>query len=229
MIARVEGVAADGQAARAQDRARVARRDVGTDAHQREVAGAAAEVGDQHQLLVIQARGVAQRRRDWLELEHHLGEARGRQRRAHPIDRARVVGLRARAPVAHGSADDGPARVAHAGGRAQASQELGDQRLERPVLAADHGARERRAGQVRFDRLDQAPLALGLGVAIDRGRAREDRGVGFEEQHRAPGRGGAAASWQLGQPARFRRRRPVPATCWWYRSRCRRTAPRARS
>ena len=56
--ARVEAVAGDREAARRQHRACVAGR-TRADAHQREVAGAAAEVGDQHQLLVIQPRGVA--------------------------------------------------------------------------------------------------------------------------------------------------------------------------
>ena len=55
---------------------------------------------------MIQARGVAERRRDGLELEDHLGESGQGEGGAHARHRAGVVVFRAGAPVADRPADD---------------------------------------------------------------------------------------------------------------------------
>jgi hypothetical protein len=76
----------------------------------REVAGAAAEVGDQHALVAIEPRGVGVGGGDRLGGEGDLVEAGQRQRGAHPRDRALVVGRRLGAPVGTVADDGGSGR-----------------------------------------------------------------------------------------------------------------------
>jgi hypothetical protein len=152
----------------------------------REVGGAAAEIGDHDLLLAIEPRRVARRRADRLVLEHHVVEPGLGQRVLHPRHRARVVVRRPGAPVAHRPADHRAAPEVDRRRRPDLPQVRRDHVVDLPASAEDRRPRERRARQVRLDRLDQPALPLGLQVARDRRRARRQPAAGLEVQHGAP-------------------------------------------
>jgi hypothetical protein len=188
--ARVEAVAPESHATRRQYDAVVPGGQPGPDAQERKIAGAAAEVGHQDQLFVVEAGRIAKGGGDRLQLEDHLRETSVRQGGAHPAHGAGVVIGIASAPVTHRAPDDGPRGQRVPDGGAKLFEVRGDEALQRPEATADHRAGERGAGQVRLDRLDEAPLPFVLHVPGDGRRASQRRRVRIEMEDRPPGLGG---------------------------------------
>ena len=124
--ARVERVAADADAAGGEHPGAPR-----ADTDHREVGGAAAEVGDDDQLVVIELCGVARRGADRLVLEHDLVEAGLPERLAHSSDGARVVRLVLGAPVADRPADHAAVAEVDRRGRADEPQVRRDHVVER--------------------------------------------------------------------------------------------------
>ena len=186
----------------------------------REVGRAAAEVGHHDQLVVIEPRRVARRRADRLVLEHDLVEPGLAERVAHP---RRPRARRRRRPRRPSSAPAGRSRSASPRSTGDAARScrryaaiMSSSCQRRPKIVRP---RERRARQVRLDRLHEAALALGLEVARDR-RARPPSA-------RRPARStapSASTARRRAAPAARRRRRPrSPPRSWSSRSRCRRS------
>ena len=144
------------------------------DPQQAEVAGAAAEIGDQHQFVTLQPAFVVIGRRDRLKFEPDFGHSCQPEGVAQPVQRHcfRILA---------GFADE-MRRPAHDDGLGQGAggcfrlglQVLQDQRHQRfdaELLAEDVGAGEILRSQIGFHRLDEPPLALAVQVGLDRLRS----------------------------------------------------------
>ena len=106
---RIEGIARDAHAGVAQQvlsRAAPLQHG-GSNADQREVAGAAAEIPNQDEFILRQRRLVIMRRRDGLHLKLDVSKASKSERIAQATFGVRVVGFRLRAHELHGTAGDG--------------------------------------------------------------------------------------------------------------------------
>ena len=176
---------------------------VGLQAKQREVAGAAPEVADQHHLGCVELLAVVVGRRHRLVLEDDLAEARLRERGAQPLHRQQLVGVGVTGEAHRAAHDDALAQVTELRlrGRAQLVQDARHQVFERVELAEHLGLAEQRTRKERLERLHETPLAAALQVAPDGGRtgARARRPglsgvvVRLEVQDRSE-RGGALAA-----------------------------------
>src|SRR5690606_22131792 len=93
----------------------------------REVAGAAAEVGDEGALAAAAAAGVGRSGGDRLVDEGDLLEAGDGEGLAHAGDGAAIVIVGARAPVTDRATDDDPMAEGGGGGLAQPAEEGGDE------------------------------------------------------------------------------------------------------
>jgi hypothetical protein len=137
---------------------------------QREVAGAAAEVADQDQLVVVERRFVGIGRSHRLHLELHLLVARELKRMPQTPQCVGFVLAVFRACKMHRTPHRGVAHR-HAklplGMQAQIGQHARDQIFHGVVLPQDFGACEQAAGQVALERLNQPPLVLGLQILLD--------------------------------------------------------------
>ncbi len=171
--ATVEGVAGQRHPVGAEDRVLATRLPAqrGTDPEQREVAGAAAEVGDQDELVALEIALVVVGRRDRLVLEDHVGVARVAEGRAQSRERKLDGGLVGGVGEAHrASHHDAPGKrvAALLGLLAQAAQDDADQRLQTVGLAEDRGRAEVAGREEALERLDQAARLIGVEVAVDR-------------------------------------------------------------
>lgn len=171
--AAVEGIAREGDTLGAQDGAVAAAPRVGADAQQAEVARAAAEVGDEDQLVLGEPALVVIGRGHRLVLEHQrLGvEPGAAQRGTQPSHRVGVVLGRVGAGEAHRPANDDARRRAAAKpdrGGPEVGGDQADHHLQR-VDRCEHLRRAKRpARQVRLHRLDEPAFAVPAEVAVDR-------------------------------------------------------------
>ena len=150
------------------------------DAHDREVGGAAADVGDQHALLGIDARFMVEGRRQRLELEGDLleaGLARGLLERGLGLR----VALRVLVDKMHRPADDRAARR-HAGvllgGAAQVAQIARDHLGEADRTAgADVGLLRHQPGAQRALHRAHQPALAALDIGRQRSAAMQPRQI----------------------------------------------------
>ena len=133
------------------------------DAHDREVRGAAADVGDQRKLLALHAGFVVERGGDRLELKMHLLEAAGPRDRLQlllrePV-RLRVVVDEADRPAKHHAADGLAAVLLRE--REQVREKLADDVAKRVLAVADlRRLLQQAAAQNALERAQQPPLAV---------------------------------------------------------------------
>ena len=170
--ARIEGVARQSHAAVAQQVCGTASAPTHSRPHvqQRKVAGAAAEVADQDQLVVVERRFVGIGRGHRLHLELHLLVAGELKRMAQTAQRVGFVLAVFRACKMHRTPHRGVAHR-HAklplGMQAQVGQHARDQIFHGVMPPQNLGAGEQAAGQVALERLNQPPLVLGLQILFD--------------------------------------------------------------
>jgi hypothetical protein len=148
----IEGVAGHGNARVAEDALRAASSaaEARTDVHQREVAGAAAEVGDQKQLVLLEAALVVVGRADRLVLEDDLAKAGVGAGGAQPPEGEGLVGGVLGVDEAHRAPHHGALhRLAELPLRllAQRAQHDGHQILEAPGAAEHLGGAEQPTGE----------------------------------------------------------------------------------
>ncbi len=152
----------------------------GADLDDGEVARAAAEVGDEAELVVVEAGLVVVRRRHRLVLEDDVVEPGRQHGRAQALHRERVVlGAGGVGEVDGPPHHDAAAERAELllGPGAHVAQQEREQLHERMRAVEDGGALEGAVRQVRLERLHEAALVGGLQVAVDGARARERRQV----------------------------------------------------
>ena len=150
--------------------------DAGADVDQRKVAGAAAEVADQNQLVVIERGLVGVRRCDRLHLEVDGLESGVKKGLAKPLEREVVVVVGVRADEAHRASDGGVANgLAELllGAQAKIGEDARDEVFDGVAAAKDLGPGQGAAGQVGLERLNEPSLVLGVEIVLDAGGAGE--------------------------------------------------------
>src|SRR6266567_1187170 len=157
--ASVKGVAGEPHATVAEQviRSPAAAADRGANANEGEVAGAAAEVADEDELVVIEGGLVGIGGGDGLELEAHLLEAGNSEGFAQAFDCEGVVLFSLGADEAHRTANGGGAEGAVEllfSVLAEVAQDAGDELFEANAAAEDLGSGEQAAGQMRLEGLD---------------------------------------------------------------------------
>jgi hypothetical protein len=158
--------------------------------HRGEVRRATAEVGDQHDALLLEVRGEVVRGGDRLGAEAHVGEASDARGAAEALLRERVVGRIVREAgrtTEHDARDVGVEVLVRA--HADHAEERADQVLEGEGSTPDLRLGERPRREVALDRPDQAAAEAVLHQGAGRARA-EGRLVVREKEEGAPKDGG---------------------------------------
>ena len=210
----------------------------GTEAHQRKVGGAAADVGDQDQFLAVDLGFVVEGGGDRLVLEGDLAEtdvARDFRQRV----LGQLVGHRIVVDEKYRAAEDRALETASGlgfGAALDLADELGQQQPERQRTPRHFGLAVHQAGpEQAFQRAHQAPFVAGqvvgqgraaiahfLVVGIEKHHRGQCRLAVFERQQRVPALRGRAWSWP--DPAnRGVRRTEVDAASVRHVCLCRRT------
>jgi len=172
--ASIEGIAGQAEAAVAKKilRGAATSADTGTDVNQREVAGAAAEVADKDEFVVIEGGLVSIGSGDGLHLEIDRLEACMDECLAEALEGEGVIvgsiGSYKADWTAYGGVTNGLAKLL-LGLQAQVGEDARDQVFERVAAAEDLGSGERTAGEVRLKGLNKATLVLGLEIVLDSG------------------------------------------------------------
>ncbi len=141
-------------------------------AHDREVGGAAAEIGDEDRRGLGQPRGITVRGAERLVNIEDFGTERREHR---VVTLARELGIGPRARIFDRAPDDDPPRPLverSPGMRDKALEEQPAHILETEGLVEDHRALEQRACRNALERLDEAAVERRLEIFVDRPRAR---------------------------------------------------------
>lgn len=167
----IEGVAGDTDA-RMAERFRAQRAAFSRETHHGEVAGAAAEIRDQHGGIAVQPAGEGEGRAHRLVDVARVTGAQALERRLIALHRQRLVGIAA--GKAHGSADHDGRRLEServSTMACQRPQESREKILEPVALPEDLGGIEAGAGGKGLERLDEAVDVASFKKLLDRPRA----------------------------------------------------------
>ena len=190
--ARIEGVSGKRNALRTEDSMRAVAPRRRSHAKDRKIAGAAAEVSNEDEFIVIERALVEESRRYRLVLENHGTDSGFRERSRQSADSKLVVFLRVGIRIANrASHGNRPAKRSDLALRLDAdlAQHDRDQVFERELLPKNTRSREEPAGEEGFQRLDQPSLFIRLQVPLDRDRPSDSCNTGLKVQDRAIGLG----------------------------------------
>ena len=168
----VEGISGEAEAGIAQQVSggAAAAQNRGTNSQQREVAGAAAEVSNQNELVAVERGFVVARGGDGLQFKLDRFESRGVQRFRQALLGVSIVVVSFGADELHGASDDGGVDAQSElrfGIPPQVFEDAGDERDQRVPASENFGRDQGAAAEEGLQRLHQASSAVGGEVVLN--------------------------------------------------------------